>query len=417
MSRSKVLAIVLMVGALSLLISVAISLAYTGDTVTIRDSDDTNYSDKLSDRASIKLNLPPLASDKVYEGWFVSDDGIPQSAGVFTQDSDGNVDQTFWLTADVESTVVTGQDETGDDITGVVTSKEPTGENLFARFDKFVISIEPVPDNDPLPSADKPYIHQIPAAGILHIRHLTYSLGSNPPYAAQNFHAGTPKGLAVGLREQTWVAWVHANLSVNSTTIAAVQTHACHAVNIIEGTGDGKGANFDGACGNPGDGFGVLSYADGTALHAALAASAASDDPVIVKHHKEVVDSAGNVKAWATLARDQALFAKSATDIEAAKLFASNARSRLAQTLDGADADGDGAVERITGEGGAKQAYWAAQDMGQYVFDIAAAPVEVVTPPKTGDPILPNIAWVALALGAFLLLAGAFVFRRSRARA
>lgn len=394
MSRSKILAILLVAGVLSLLISLAIALAQGAEgTVTIRDSDDTNFSDKLSDRALIKLNLPPLPSTQAYEGWFVSAEG-PTSAGVFTQDSDGNVDQTFWLA-----------DATGD----------ATGENLFARFDRFVISIEPVPDDNPLPSADKPYGHKIPDAGILHIRHLTYSLAGNPAYTA-GFHKGTPKGLAVGLREQVWVAWFHANLAVNSKTLAEVQQHACHSVNIIEGTG---GENYDGTCGDPGDGFGVLAYADGTALHAGLAASAASDDPVIVKHHKEVVDSAGNAKAWATLARDQALFAKGASDIGAAKLFASNARSRLGQTLDGADADGDGTVERITGEGGAKQAYWAAQDMGTYTF-VAAAPTEEVPteePPKVGDPILPKLAWPVLALGALLLLAGAFLFRRSRVRA
>ena len=667
MSRSKVLGILLVAGALSLLISLAIALAQGAEgTVTIRDSDDTNFSDKLSDRALIKLNLPPLPSTQAYEGWFVSAEG-PTSAGVFTQDSEGNVDQTFWLTAEANSLalnfsgiqplanglhyegwaiidgspvstgkfnvdasgnlvdlsgnliangefVVTGTDLSGataivltiepagdtdvvpsttkfmggdvsglsanlavshgaalgDDFlgasgkyilatptddpaanensgiwfldlsggspaqglqlpslpaswiyegwavingtpvstgrfsdpagadldapfsgpnagppfpgedflvnapagltfptdlagatavisiepvpddsaapftlkplvgaipsdgtdhvtysmdnkaagfpTGTATiSGRPTGENLFARFDRFVISIEPVPDDNPLPSADKPYGHKIPDAGILHIRHLTYSLAGNPAYTA-GFHKGTPKGLAVGLREQVWVAWFHANLAVNSKTLAEVQQHACHSVNIIEGTG---GENYDGTCGDPGDGFGVLAYADGTALHAGLAASAASDDPVIVKHHKEVVDSAGNAKAWATLARDQALFAKGASDIGAAKLFASNARSRLGQTLDGADADGDGTVERITGEGGAKQAYWAAQDMGTYTF-VAAAPTEEVPteePPKVGDPILPKLAWPVLALGALLLLAGAFLFRRSRVRA
>ena len=50
----------------------------------------------------------------------------------------------------------------------------PDGENLFSVFDKFVISIEPVDDPDPGPSPDKPFIHQIPAGGILHIRHLVF---------------------------------------------------------------------------------------------------------------------------------------------------------------------------------------------------------------------------------------------------
>ena len=147
---------------------------------------------------------------------------------------------------------------------------ETTGENLFANFDKFVVTIEPVPDLDPLPSAVVALIHQIPKGGLAHIRHLSYSWTGNPAYKG-GFHAGTPKGIVVGLREQTWAALVHARLSINSSDLAGVRQHACHVVNIVEGTGDGKGANFDASCGNPGDGFGVLSYATDTTKHAGFA--------------------------------------------------------------------------------------------------------------------------------------------------
>ena len=71
MSRSKLLGILLVVGSMSLLIPLAIALAQ-GDaegTVTIRDSDGTNFSDLLSVMAIIKLTLPALPADQVGAGW------------------------------------------------------------------------------------------------------------------------------------------------------------------------------------------------------------------------------------------------------------------------------------------------------------------------------------------------------------
>ena len=132
MSRFKALGILLVVGLIALLISLTVALAQGAHgTVTIRDSDDGNYSDKLSDMAIIDLNLPPLGPDEVYEGWLVTDGkDRAQSTGILVQDDDGNVSQTYTSTGD------------------------KAGENLFSVFDKFVISIEPVPDPDPGPSAN-----------------------------------------------------------------------------------------------------------------------------------------------------------------------------------------------------------------------------------------------------------------------
>ena len=400
MARSKVLAILLVVGLLSLLISLAISFAShdAPNTVTIRDSNDANYSQFLSDMGIIKLtDIKALPSDKVYEGWFVNKaEGRVQSTGILQVGADGTVNQTYTSTGD------------------------KAGENLFTAFDTFVVSVEPVPDSDPGPSADKPYAHTIPKGGLAHIRHLLSSLGGNPPYKA-GFHEGEPKGIAVGLREQTSTALFHARLSVNSPTMAQVLVHACHVVNIIEGA---EGENFDASCGNPGDGFGVLNYAQAAELHAGLASSSAPDDPVIVAHHKQVKDSARQVWAWARDARDSALRPKNTSDLDAAKLFIGNAKTTLEKSLNGFDDDGDGTIERITGEGGAKQAYWAAQDMGQFVLAPTAAvadpdptPTPIADAPGTGDPSVPNIAMAALLVGAFLLLGGVLIYRRNRSRA
>ena len=375
MVRHKVLPFLLVVGLVSLLIPLTIALAQgDGGTVSIMDSDPNDFSGTLSDQAMIELtSLPALGADKAYEGWLVnSETGRLQSTGVLALDSNGNVSATFSL-------------RSGDN---------PSGENLVAAFDTFVLSVEPVPDPKPAePSADKPYKHAIPAGGLAHIRHLLYSWQGNPEYTSGS-HAGTPKGISVGLREQTWTALVHSRLSVESNDLADVHAHACHVVNIIEGS---AGPNFDATCGNPGDDFGVLNYAP-DAKHAGFAASAAPEDAVIGKNHRQVIASADEVATWAGQARDQALFAIGANSIGGAKLFVRNAEDRLVKSLNSA-----------------KGSYTAAQAMAMYTLT-AAAPGEIA-PPDSGDPNVPNVALGVLVAGAVLLLGGAFIFRRSRSRA
>lgn len=368
MSRYKILPLILVVGLLSLLIPLTIALAQGGGgTVSTVDSDGNNNSNQIN----IELtDLRVLGADQAYEGWLVSVDGSKkESTGILTPDGDGNVSSTFWLRSE----------------------DAPSGENLFADFDKFVLTIEPVPDADAGPSADVALIHTTPAGAFLHIGHLTYSRAGNPAYTS-GFHEGTPKGITVGLREQTNTALAHSRLSIGSTDLAGVQAHACHVVNIVEGT---EGANFDATCGNPGDGFGVLNYAADT-KHAGFAASSAPDDTVIGENSNRVAAAAAEVTLWAGLARDQALLAIGSNDIDAAKLFVSNAEARLVSSL-----------------ASAKTAYTAAQDMGMHT--LAAPPP--AAPPDTGDPIVPNLALGVLIAGAILLLGGSYIYRRNRIRA
>ena len=221
--------------------------------VTIRDSDEANFSDKLSDEATIYIpNAPYLPADKNYEGWFVSDNG-PVSVGVLVPDVNGTINHKASL----------------------MSGGAPTGENNFARHHTFMVTLEPLPDPDPAPTNEVAYSHTIPAGAFVHIVHLVFSWAPSPAYTT-GFHAGTPKGIIVGLREQTSNASLHAQLSADSSTLLLVKTHACHVVNIVEGI---DGPNFDAFCGNPGDGFGVLSYADDAFKHASFAAGAAPEDP------------------------------------------------------------------------------------------------------------------------------------------
>ena len=65
---------------------------------------------------------------------------------------------------------------------------------------------------------------------------------------------------------------------------------------IIEGF---IGHNYDMSYLDPGDGFGLLVYADNVKKYAELAVSAASNDNVFAKHETRVAESAENVRLWA----------------------------------------------------------------------------------------------------------------------
>ena len=214
-------------------------LAESSGSITIRDSDETEVGGQLSDMAIIEIQgVPELKAGEAYEGWFVSDDGARMaSTGILEPNADGNIDQTFLPTGDRR------------------------GENLFADFSKFVVTVEPDLDPDLAPSGDEAYSDPIPEAGILHIRRLLFSWPAAPPYK-KGFHKGTPKGISTGLRMQSWHALVHVRRSADFTDIEAVHTDACHVVRIIEGVGGGRGVDLDATCGKRGDGFGLLSYAN-----------------------------------------------------------------------------------------------------------------------------------------------------------
>ena len=327
----------------------------------------------------ILTGLTPPPADKALEGWLVSDDGsVKLSTGVIEVAGDGSVHQDY---------------------------TSPTGEDLIAGYDKVVITEEPVPDDDPGPSDVVLYSHAIPSGAMAHIRHL---LSSWPPPDAT-------KGILTHLKEQLDVAILHANLAKNSTDLDTVKTHTHHVINILEGT---EGANYDASFGDPGDGFGALNHA-ADRKHGPFAASAATDDDVVVGGAALVDITGKNAADWATLARDTAVNSVlTATNMALAQLFlgpgANSVISNLEAARNGFDTDNDGTIESIAGEGGAQQAYVDAQKMATYT--LTAGPPASVGPgtPGVGDPAIPRLAKLALIAGLVLLAGGSALMVRSR---
>jgi len=408
MSRAKVLVIFLITGLLALLSPAAIALADHGNVcpsglggatfnqVCVFDSDDTEFSLTLSDEAVIYLkSVTPLPSNQAYEGWLVADSG-PVSIGILNV-SNGTIHQNFTL----------------------------SGANLFTDFHTVVISVEPVPDPDPAPSTVKPYVKTINAEALAHIRHLLYSWQGNPAYTAGP-HAGTPKGIVVGLREQVALALLHANLAIDQDSLAGIQQHAEHVVNIIDG---GAGQDLDGVGGaqNPGDkGPGVLGYADDTIKHGqfilAINRSGVSDEYI-----QQAVDSGQQTKIWAEQARERVMAAIGATELIVARAAVTNASIILDWALNGVSTANRN-PRRIIGEGGAVQAYAASQDIGTYVLNTrpiteteqptsTPPPTPTAKPPETGDSSVPGLAFPGLILGLILLaIGGTVLYGLSRRR-
>ena len=275
-----------------------------------------------------------------------------------------------------------------------------SGENLIDTYNKAVITVEPIPDNDPGPSTVVLAIHEIPVAAMAHIRHLLTDW---------KVPAGT--GILTNLKTELALALLHSRLADDVTTLAGVKQHIEHVVNIIEGP---AGANFgdldgNGSTQNPGDGVGALVHA-ADRKHAGFASSAAPDDTVMADHAAKVMEYGGDAETWAMQARDEALRALTQTDILFAKLVLGGTIGLLDTALNG---------NANTGEGGADQAYVEGQLMATYTL-MPGAPTPTSEPegPATGGVFMPAAARMALALAALLLVSGGLLVlsgRRSRA--
>jgi hypothetical protein len=159
--------------------------------------------------------------------------------------------------------------------------------------------------------------------------------------------------------------------------------------NLIAGSLDPKfgDLNGDGRSQNPGDGFGLLTNGGQTgyikgATDAANAAKSAPDATDAIKAHAEHVRiSTENINGWAAEARDLALQLAQATDAAAVKQQAARLITLSQWIQRGDDANGDGEIAPIPGEGGGIVAYEHAQFMsgfGLFPFKAGAMPASQV---------------------------------------
>lgn len=156
------------------------------------------------------------------------------------------------------------------------------------------------------------------------------------------------KGLLPTAIAEAEVAVQHAGFAAKQPdNLAWMQTHVRHVLNAVDPSVEAKG---------PGKGYGVMKAAMGVAKHINFAAGSDDASNNVKTHAKHVATTAENTVQRAkeiVAVGKQVLAAKSAAE-------AAPEVRRIAMLshalLDGADANGDGAVTWHKGEGGLKEA-------------------------------------------------------------
>jgi hypothetical protein len=323
---------------------------YFGDPVgTAAFRDDKARSDQIV--LDVKLNTTPPANQSLVAFLTTLDGSATQNLGELQLDEAGGAHLVF---------------------------DEPNGTNLAARFNRFIISQEPTGSNPAKPSGQPLFEGLLPAQSFGFLSQL---LASGPGLPAQ-------QGYVAGVRAQTDELLRHAQFVADAQTkgdLANLKRHAEHVYNLIAGSRDAKfgDLNGDGRSQNPGDGFGLLAngdqagYIKSTADAATAALEAADATDAIKAHSEHVRISAANMQGWAGEAHDLAIQLAQAPDVagvgqQAARLL------ELSRWLNrGDDANGDGEIAPIPGEGGGVVAYEHAQFMagfGLFPFKAAQAP-------------------------------------------
>ncbi|VAW34152.1 hypothetical protein MNBD_CHLOROFLEXI01-2119, partial [hydrothermal vent metagenome] len=286
----------------------------------------------------------------------------------------------LWLVDDSFNTLNLGAFEVTD---GNVQFAGDIDQNLLAVYSSAFISVEPegVSDGEIGPVA---FNGLIPAGSLLHIRHVVTAFPANPINNA----------FLIGAQGQMQTAVEHTGLLQDELTndnIREAQRHAEHVVNILDGE---SGSNFGDLDGdtvpqNPGDGVGVNGYLEGAKQHTNLATDAEDVTAEIELHAEHVLISSDNALGWIDAAIIQALRVIASDSAAEAQPAAEELARLLDAAMNGVDANGDGNVAPIQGEGGIQTAYVHGQNMGSFEFFTAdgfsanavpVAPVEEAAP-------------------------------------
>ncbi|MBI2864167.1 MAG: anti-sigma factor [Chloroflexi bacterium] len=302
--------------------------------------DDKSYSDRIT---LTMVGMSAIPRDKIYEAWLVTDNGLEQSSlGNLKVESDGTVRHS--LTRD---------------------------ENFLARYNRVRISVEPRGKEDPKQAGETVVEGDIPMPVLAELR-LMLVFSSDAP-------GGT--ALAVGIRTQTSLMLKHTNLAASALAggdLGKAKENAEAVVNVVEGSrgpqyGD---LNQDSSIQNPGDGYGLLTYIDKLIEHAEALASADGATSDVAAKVRSAEVAANNVANWAKAGRDDAaMLVLQGDSLDAAKPLLDNMTKNGIAALNGQDANDNGLVEPIEGEGGATTVYATVQSIARYdMHSVDSAP-------------------------------------------
>ena len=319
-----------------------------------RFSDGEIHSDKVTLQMA---GAAPPADGFVYEAWLQGEGQPPLSLGL-VEAANGEINIEF---------------------------VDPQGRRLLEFYNGAFISVEPANDSDLNPSGTVAYSGAVAPAAMAHVRHVVTAIPVTPDGDGFALNALAEAGLILLQLDAQQDA-------VAGNDLTNLRIHAETTLNIIEGQNspnfgdrDGDGETF-----NPGDGFGLLRFSDNdgylqsAADHAKLAADSEGASDEVKLHAEHVSIAAANAIDWAgqIVALEEQILALDNT-ADAAGLVAEVVELANA-LLDGLDANGDGQVAPVPGEGGVRTMYQHGQLMGGIEM-FAAEDVDVAPAASTPE--------------------------------
>jgi len=171
----------------------------------------------------------------------------------------------------------------------------------------------------------------------VHMGHVTTSWKDTPD----------KMGLLPTAMEEAKIAKVHVGLALKQpNNLAWLKTHTGHILHAVDPSVEPKG---------PGLGYGVMKAAAGVSQHAGFAAGSDGASGNVKAHAQHVAASAGNTVDWAKQIVTLGQQVKASTSAADAAAKLRQIDTLVAQLADGTDANGDGKVTWIKGEGGLGQ--------------------------------------------------------------
>ena len=324
---------------------------FTG-TAVISNSDDDTLNDSITYTIT---NVEPLADGLAYEGWLISDGGkIKMSTGVMEVSEDNSISHTY---------------------------TSATGDDLIATFSVVVITVEPVPDDDPEPSGAMAYSAVIPISAMGHIRNLVTSGGLVGDLKAALETALAPAQMARdGFGEDdldTTKGLVQDSLDILPAVLDEVTAVTGEAAKAA-----GRAPHLEPMAANL---AGLMEQADGITTRVNEAMT--TGERLIASDNVELID--------------KVLLGPGAGLVDSGSVITS-----LQASLNGSDAVGS----TFEGAPGVNQ---SAQAMATFVLQPGGPPYTI----SVGDEAVPLLAQLALIAAAILLVSGGLLVVRGQVKA
>lgn len=286
---------------------------------------------------------------------WLTGEGAPLSLGVLTRDAQGAAQFAY---ADAD------------------------GRNLLAEYSGFLVTAE-TPGAQPTAPSDQVVLGGRITQDVLGaVRLLLVSAPDTPDnqaYAAQ-------------LIDQTEELTHHVteiNENALSGDRASMNRHIEHMYAILSGKGSENYIDFDGDqfVDDPGDGFGILNYADAIESQALAAANALDATDNVKTQATRLVFLAGNIRQWAKRMLELGLGAHEATTDADRQAHTAELPALASQLLSGVDINENGLIEPIKEEGGAYTIYFQSQALAAMGALTEDALLGLPTPaPPTATP-------------------------------